>query len=194
MASDPIRHLFTTAEYHAMSEAGILPPEDRFELLEGEIYQMPPIGSRHAGCVNWLNRTFVRRLDDRAVLAPQNPVVLSDVSEPQPDIVLLRPRADDYRESHPTTADVLLIVEVADSTLPFDRRKKGPLYARCAIPEVWIVNLVDGEHEVYRDPSPQGYRTVRRLGREERIAPLAFPDVELAVGKILGQSASSASL
>jgi Uma2 family endonuclease len=186
MASDPIRHLFTTAEYHAMAEAEILAPEDHFELIEGEIYQMPPIGSRHAGCVNWLTRAFVRRLDERAVLAPQNPVVLSDISEPQPDIVLLRPRADDYRESHPVTEDVLLIVEVAASTLPFDRRTKIPLYARCAVPEVWIVNLVDAELEVYRDPAAQGFRTVRRLGRADRIAPLAFPDVELVVGKILG--------
>ena len=186
MASEPIRHLFTTAEYHSMAEAGVLEPEARFELIEGEIYQMPPIGSRHAGCVNWLTRTFVRRLDERAVLGPQNPVVLSDISEPQPDIVLLRPREDDYRESHPLTEDVLLIVEVADSTLPFDRGKKVPLYARCAIPEVWIVNLVDGQLEVYRDPTSQGFRTVRRLGRGDRIAPLAFPNVELAVDKVLG--------
>jgi len=184
--AEPLKRLFTRDEYYAMADAGILKPEDRVELIEGEIYRMPPIGNRHAGCVNRLVHGFAPLLAARrAVLAPQNPVNLTDISEPQPDVTLLRPRADFYGEGHPTPDDVLLLVEVADSSIGFDRGTKIPLYARCGIPEVWLVDLVKRTLEVRRDPGPDGYRQVQRLRSGDRIAPLAFPDFEVAVESIL---------
>ena len=184
--AEPLKRLFTRDEYYAMAEAGILKPEDRVELVEGEIYQMPPIGNPHAGCVNRLVEGFAPLVTARrAVLSPQNPLHLTDFSAPQPDITLLRRREDFYGAGHPTPGDVLLLVEVADSSVGFDRHTKIPLYARCGIPEVWLVDLVKKVLEVHRDPAPDGYRDVRRLRRGERIAPLAFPDFEIAVAPLL---------
>jgi Uma2 family endonuclease len=184
--AEPLKRLFTRDEYYAMAEAGILKPKDRVELIEGEIYRMPPIGNRHAGCVNRLVGGFAPLIAaHRAVLSPQNPVDLTDISEPQPDITLLRPREDFYGESHPTPEDVLLLVEVADSSIGFDRGTKIPLYARCDIPEIWLVDLIKRTLEVHREPGRDGYRKVQRLRAGDRIAPLAFPDFEIAVESIL---------
>jgi Uma2 family endonuclease len=184
--AEPLKRLFTRDEYYAMAEAGILKPEDRVELLEGEIYRMTPIGNRHAGCVNRLVGAFAPLLaTHRAVLSPQNPVDLTDISELQPDLALLRPRDDFYGEGHPTPADVLLLVEVADSSLGLDRDTKIPLYARCGIAETWLVNLPKNLLEVHRAPGRDGYRTVQRLQRGDRIAPLVFPDLEIEVAAIL---------
>lgn len=184
--AEPLKRLFTRDEYYAMAEAGILGPEDRVELIEGEIYRMAPIGNPHAGCVNRLVGGFASLIADRrAVLSPQNPVNLTDISEPQPDVTLLRPRTDFYGDGHPTPEDVLLLVEVADSSIGFDRHTKIPLYARCGIPEAWLVDLKKATLEVHRDPTPGGYRKVQRLRRGDRIAPLAFPDFEIAVESIL---------
>ncbi len=184
--AEPLKWLFTRDEYYALAEAGILKPEDRVELIEGEIYRMAPIGNPHAGCVNRLVRRFsALTAADRAVLSPQNPVNLTDISEPQPDVTLLRPREDFYGESHPTPEDVLLLVEVADSSIGFDRHTKIPLYARCGILEAWLVDLTKEILEVHRDPTSAGYRQVRRLRRGDRIAPQAFPDFEIDVASIL---------
>lgn len=184
--AEPLRRLFTRDEYYAMAEAGILKPEDRVELIEGEIYRMSAIGNPHAGCVNRLVRRFsALTTADRAVLSPQNPVNLTDISEPQPDVTLLRFREDFYGDGHPTPEDVLLLVEVADSSIGFDRHTKIPLYARCGIAETWLVDLVKKILEVHRDPAPTGYRKVQRLRRGDRIAPLAFPDFEIEVASIL---------
>jgi Uma2 family endonuclease len=184
--AEPLKRLFTRAEYYAMAEAGILKPEDRVELIEGEIYRMAPIGNPHAGCVNRLVHQFsALTAANRAVLSPQNPVNLTDISEPQPDVTLLRPREDFYGEGHPTPTDVLLLVEVAGSSIGFDRHTKIPLYARCGIPEAWLVDLVKKILEVHRDPTPAGYRNVQRLHRGDRIAPQAFPDFEIEVASIL---------
>jgi Uma2 family endonuclease len=184
--AEPLKRLFRRYEYYAMAEAGILKPEDRVELIEGEIYRMGPIGNRHAGCVNRLLRRFaVLMAADRAVLSPQNPVNLTDISEPQPDITVLRPRQDFYGDAHPTPEDVLLLIEVADSSIGFDRGTKLPLYARCGIPEAWLIDLVKKTLEVHRDPGRDGYRQVQRLRDGDRIAPLAFPDFEITVESIL---------
>ncbi|HEX7185073.1 MAG TPA: Uma2 family endonuclease [Thermoanaerobaculia bacterium] len=183
--AEPLRRLFTRDEYYAMAEAGILKPADRVELIEGEIFRMTPIGKGHAGCVNHVNRLFTAPLADRAVVAVQNPVYLNNFSEPEPDIAVLRFRSDFYRGDHPTPDDVLLLIEVADSSLEHDRRRKIPLYARSGIPETWLVNLNDNVLEVYRAPSRDGYREVRRLRRGDRIAPLAFPDLVIPVDAIL---------
>lgn len=180
--AEPLKRLFTVSEYHSMAEAGILPEDDRVELIEGEIFRMAPIGSRHAGCVNRLNH-FLR--GSGGILSPQNPVLFGSLSEPQPDIALLRSRDDFYASSLPTPEDVLLLVEVADSSIGFDRRVKVPLYARNGVPEVWIVDLTKGRMEVHREPSATGYRDVRLLQRSDRLSPLAFPDLELNVSDIL---------
>ncbi|HAM55228.1 MAG: hypothetical protein A2W08_08125 [Candidatus Rokubacteria bacterium RBG_16_73_20] len=180
------RRRFTVDEYHRMGQAGILSEDDRVELIRGEIVQMAPIGPRHAGCVAALNHVLVRAAGDRAILWPQNPVTLPPDSEPQPDIVLVRPRADFYRSAHPQAADVLLLVEVADTTLRYDRRVKLPLYAAEGIRETWIVNLAEECVEVYREPAPGGYRRTERFGRGAPVAPEAFPDIRLGVTDILG--------
>jgi len=184
--AEPLKWLFTRDEYYALAEAGILKPEDRVELIEGEIYRMAPIGNPHAGCVNRLVSGFAPLIAaHRAVLSPQNPVNLTDISEPQPDVTLLRPREDFYGDGHPTPDDVLLLIEVADSSIGFDRHTKIPLYARCGIPEAWLVDLIHNTVEINRDPARDGYRSVQRFRRGDRIAPLAFPDFEIAVESIL---------
>lgn len=184
--AEPLRRLFTRDEYYAMAEAGILKPEDRVELIEGEIYRMAPIGNAHAKCVNRLVDSFAPLIAARrAALSPQNPVALTDLSEPEPDVVLLRRDAGLYAESHPAPEDVLLLIEVADSSAGFDRGTKIPLYALCGIPEAWLVDLAAGVLEVYREPARDGYRSLQRLRRGDRVAPLAFPDFQIPVEAVL---------
>jgi Uma2 family endonuclease len=175
------RRLFTVDEYHRMGEAGILRPDERVELIEGEIVQMTPIGPRHAGCVINVNRLFFERLGDRVVISPQNPVVIPPRSEPQPDLLLLRPRTVSYSEELPAAQDVLLAVEVADTTARFDRLVKARLYARAGIAEFWLMLPVAGAVEVHRGPRDGGYASVTRHGLADMIAPLAFPGVAFAV-------------
>jgi len=180
------KRLFTVEEYHRMAEAGILGEDDRVELIEGEIVEMTPIGSRHAGAVNRLNRLFSERVGEHAVVSVQNPIRLGERSEPQPDLALLRFREDFYASSHPGPGDVLLVVEVAETSAEYDRRVKVPLYARFGIPEVWLVDLEGEAVEVYRDPSPEGYRKAEVLRRGSSLSPSSFPDLELSVDEILG--------
>ena len=169
-----------------MAEAGILSPRDRVELIDGEIVQMAPIGSYHAGCVNTLNRLFRETLGRRVIVRVQNPVRLSERSEPEPDIALLRPRADAYRDAHPGPDDVLLIVEVSHSTVEYDRDVKTPMYAEAGIPELWLVNLDEDYIDGLSDPVGAGYGAVRRYARGGRIAPALLPDAALDVSEILG--------
>jgi Uma2 family endonuclease len=176
-----VRRLFTVEEYHRMGEAGILGEDERVELIEGEIVQMAPIGPRHIGGVINLTRLFITRLGDRAVVSPQNPVVIPPRSEPQPDLVLLRPRAVSYSRERPNVQDVLLAVEVADTTVRYDRLVKARLYARAGMPEFWLCLATDGAVEVYRGPGTDGYAAVTLHGPGEIVAPLAFPDVGFAV-------------
>lgn len=173
-----------------MAEAGILAPDERVELLDGEVVQMSPIGPRHAGGVRRIYRALSRRVGDRALVDVQNPIRLGNRVEPQPDVALLRPRDDLYLERHPDPGDVLLVIEVADTSAAYDRGTKLPMYARAGIPEAWLADWSDRRRptlEVHRDRSPDGYRDVRRLGRGERVALLALPDVELAVDELLGR-------
>jgi Uma2 family endonuclease len=186
MAAEPIRRLFTTAEYHAMAESGILSPDDRVELIEGEIWQMSPIGPPHASRVRRSAELFTLHLQQRATVSTQSPVVLGDLSEPEPDIAILRVRDDYYAEHHPTAKDVFLLLEIADSSLDYDRRVKMRLYSRYGIPEAWLADLGQSILEVYREPSPQGYREVLKLRRGDRISPLSFPDLQIDAGAILG--------
>jgi len=178
------RHRFDVDEYHAMVRAGILMEGDRVELIDGELVEMHTIGSRHAACVNRLTRLLVTALGDRALISIQNPVGLDRYSEPQPDVLVLRPRADDYATAHPGPPDTLLAIEVADSSLAYDRTIKLPLYAKTGVPEVWIVDLAAAAVDVHREPSSEGYRHFERT-TEGRIAPAAFPGLELELADIL---------
>ncbi len=180
------RRRFTVDEYHRMAEAGILHEDDRIELIRGEIVQMSPIDPPHSSSVAALVDLFVRRLAGRAIVWPQNPIVIVPDSEPQPDVVLLRHRSDFYRVAHPGSGDVLLLVEIADSSLRYDRRVKLPLYAESGVAEVWIMDVEGKAVEVYRSPGPDGYRDVRRVSRGTSFAPEAFPDVLLTIADILG--------
>ena len=179
------RRRFTRGEYHRMAEAGILHEDDRVELIEGEILQMTPIGRRHAACVAELTRLLVPAVGQRALLWPQNPITLPGETEPQPDIVLLRPRADRYLQDDARPADVLLLVEVADTSQRYDRLVKIPLYARAGVPEVWIVDLAGGVIEVHRRPAGSAYAQVERVGPGSTVSPAAFPDIVLSVDAVL---------
>ena len=186
MAAQLLRRRFTVHEYHRMGQVGILGEDDRLELLEGEIVEMAPIGSRHQAVVNRLTRLVSNWLGDSAVVSVQGPVRLEDHSEPQPDLMLLRSRADFYASNHPGPGDVLLLVEVSDTSTEYDREVKLPLYARYGIAEVWLVGLEAEAIEVYRAPTAQGYQEVSQAGRGHRISPIAFPQLELAAADIIG--------
>jgi len=180
------RYRFTVDQYHQMAEVGIFSSECRVELIDGEIFEMAPVGPWHSGVVNRLTHRFVIALGDRGVVHVQNPVGLDPRSEPQPDVMLLRARADFYGTAHPGPQHALLLVEVADTSLAHDRGRKLPLYARAGVAEVWIVNRDADAVEVYRSPSREAYREQDRRRRGEEIAPAAFPDIRLSVGDILG--------
>ena len=185
MAVPVERRLFTVDEYYRMAEVGLLKPDERVELIDGEIVKMTPIGPRHSGHVEQLADVFSRALGSTVHIRVQNPVRLGDRAEPEPDVMVLRRSSDFYKSRHPTPADVYLLVEVADSSLVYDRQTKVPLYARHGVPEVWLVNLVEGHIAVYRDPAADGYRSIRIVRPGEELAPLAFPELVLAVDKIL---------
>jgi len=169
-----------------MVDAGILGPSDRVELLAGEIWEAAAIGSPHAGCVNRLSHWFSARVADLAVVAVQNPVLLDDHSEPEPDLALLRPRGDFYGEDHPTPADILLLIEVCDASWAFDRRVKLPLYAGAGITEVWLVHLEDRAVHVYRGPERGQFAESLVAGGEEALSPEALPDLALTLDEIFG--------
>ena len=168
-----------------MAQAGILREDDRVELLEGEILEMAPIGSEHAACVARLTALFAQ-VHAKAIVWVQNPIRLSERSEPQPDLALLRPRPDFYAQTHPGSADVLLVVEVAETSVEVDRDVKVPLYAGAGILEVWLVDIAGECIEIFQKPTPQGYQEVRRTRRGDRLAPQTFPHLQLASDDILG--------
>ena len=180
------RRRFTVEEYHEMARAGVLTEDDRVELLAGEIVHMSPIGSRHAACVDWLNKVLGREIGDLAILRVQNPVRLSPYSEPEPDVALLKPRADFYARSHPGPEDVLLIIEVAETSVEIDREVKLPLYAEAGIPEVWIVDLQTQNVEVYRQPVERTYSVTETYTPADRLSSQAFPDASIALEELLG--------
>jgi Uma2 family endonuclease len=182
----PNQYQFTVEEYHQMGEAGIFTEDDRIELLNGRIYTMSPIGSKHFGCVNRLNAFFSTRLAGKAVVSVQNPVVLNDRSEPEPDITLLRYRDDFYEAQLPDAGDVLLLIEVSDATLRFDKEVKLPLYAQNGIPEVWIINLKAACVEVYTDPQNGSYGQLQTLKRGQSISPQLIPALAVRINELIG--------
>ena len=181
------RRRFTLEEYHRMGEVGIFHGDDRVELIEGEIVEMSPIGRLHAGTVDRIAHVFSRRLGERAIVRVQNPIVFTRlVSEPQPDVTLLVPRSDFYTSGHPGPADILLVVEVMDSTVAYDRGVKLRLYARAGIVEVWLANLNTHRIEVYRRPTAEGYGESRVVEPGEPLAIQALGDIAFSIGDLLG--------
>ena len=178
---------FTIRDYHRMGEAGILGCDERLELIDGALVVREPIGSRHASTVRRLDRLWAARVGERSIISVQNPIVLpNDNSELQPDFTLLVPRADFYAGAHPVPADVLLLIEVADSSLRLDRRVKLPLYARAGIREAWLCDLTTDRVEVHRQPGADGYTSVRVAVPGDSLAAEAFPDISLTVRDVLG--------
>ena len=178
------KHRLTVEEYHRMGEAGILGPQDRVELIEGEIIDMSPIGSNHAGTVNYLNQVLFAALQENAIISPQNPIILNDRNEPDPDIVLLKPRKDFYRQSHPTPNDVLLIIEVADTSLRYDSEIKIPLYARYGIPEVWIVDLENNQLTKYLSPNDDHYESSNVVNDLSQISVQELPELKINLANL----------
>jgi Uma2 family endonuclease len=179
------KHRFNVKEYYRMAETGVLRPDARVELLNGEIIDMSPIGPFHGGVTNFLNQFFTNAAKNRWITSVQNPIRLDDHSEPQPDLVLLKPAPDFYRKHHPRPADVFLVVEVSDTTLEGDQTEKLPVYGRSDIAEVWIVNLNEFAVEVYREPHFNGYGSKAILRAGSQAIPLAFPDAAVDVAELL---------
>jgi Uma2 family endonuclease len=180
------RRKLSISDYHRMGEAGILREDDRIELIHGELIEMAPIGSRHMATVTRLTHVLIAAVGSNAIVSTQNPISLPPDSEPQPDIALLKPRNDYYAESLPGPADVLLLIEVADTTLAYDRDVKLQLYGQHGITEVWLIDLQRSAIPIYRDPSPQCYRSVSAPGMDETIGTLALPHIRFDSGTLFG--------
>lgn len=180
------RHRFTVREYYGMAEFGLLDPDARVELIEGEILEMPPIGPPHAAIVTRVATTLIRRVPGEITVRAQVPIRLNDRTEPQPDISLVRSRPDGYGRRHPQGEDILLVIEVGESSVSYDRIKKGRLYSRSWIPEYWLVDIPGQRLEIYRSPGPEGYTEKRELTRGDTAAPSAMPDLAVEVTDILG--------
>jgi Uma2 family endonuclease len=184
----PRRWKWTGDDLIRMGEAGLLPPEGRFELLGGEIYQLRPPGPLHAFIVDLIGRLLeILAQAAGAHAREEKPVRLNAEYDPQPDVAVVRGQEREYRERFPGPEDVLLVVEVADSSLDHDRGLKLPAYAAAGIPECWLVNLPEQQVEVYREPAVDDYRLRRLCHSGESVAPLAFPEAALAVAELLGE-------
>jgi hypothetical protein len=180
------RLAFTIEQFQRMDQLGIFAGDQRLELINGEIVEMSPIGIRHAGSIIRLVNLF--KQIDNAYLSIQNPIRLSDTSLPQPDVALLRRRDDFYDNSYPEPADVLLLIEVADTSLAYDRDVKVPLYVQAGIAEVWIVDLNKRELTMYRSPANGKYTEVRYPQPADTVAPVLLPEASYFVEQIVGQA------
>lgn len=178
------RRKLSVDDFHRMGEAGILNEDDRIELIDGEMIEMAPIGVLHASVVNELSQMLNAAIGRLALVSVQNPITLPPLNEPQPDIAVLKPRADKYRHALPSAADILLVIEVADTTLRYDRDIKIPLYARHGIVEVWLVDLQSESVIVHRQPTPEGYGDVSAAASRDVISPLGLASVQLDLGEL----------
>ena len=180
------RRLFTREDYHVMGRMGVLRLDERLELIEGEIIVVPPAGVRHSSSILRLTEAFKpERLARGALLGVHTAIATSNISEPEPDVMLLAYRDDRYASRRPQPDDIVLLIEVSDSSLKYDRETKLPLYAESGIREVWIVDLQHDEIESYQERGPKGYRVVRRFLPGDSLAPSALPDLELQADWII---------
>jgi Uma2 family endonuclease len=178
------RHRLTRRDYYRLAEAGILGEHDRVELLEGQLVDMSPIGPRHALVIDVLNRLLLTAVGEQAWLRVQNPIVLDDASEPRPDFALVRLPWSGYPDAHPRPPDILLLVEVADSSLDFDRGAKLELYARAGIREFWVVDLTTNNVLVQRSPNGGEYGSIAIIDLSGALRVEALPDVTISVAQI----------
>lgn len=172
--------------YHYMAEQGMFEPDERVELIDGEIFTMSPVGSLHVRCVNFLNDFLVRKLGEGFLVSVQNPIISGNDTEPQPDLTILRRDRDLYINHLPTGRDTVIVIEVADSTASFDRNRKFPKYAQAGILEAWLVDLKRDAVEVHTDPGPNGYGVVKTLRRGERLSSTVISAIDISVDDILG--------
>ena len=179
------KHLTNLVEWQKMGEAGIFPPQSRLELINGEILEMAPIGSHHASHLMRINKLFSGLIQESALISAQNPVQLGDLSEPEPDFMLLHPRSDFYSENHPVAKDVFLLIEVADRSLKFDQNKKLRLYALHNIAEYWVLNINDACLEVYRQPFNGQYAEKTTLRSGDKIILSQLQNISIEVADIL---------
>ena len=187
MASSVTRKRFTADEYQRMGQVGILTEDDRVELIDGEIVAMTPIGTRHNASVARANRALVRTAGDDAIVLPEGSVRLDLFSEPQPDLVLLRPRADFYASQHAGPGDMLVVIEIADPSIRYDQDVKAPLYAGVGVPEYWLVDLDANVVWRYSLPDQDTYRSVEQFHRGQSIAPQLLPTCLIAVDDLLAE-------
>jgi len=189
-----MRKKFRTDEVYQMMKAGILPEESGWELIDGEIIQRMTIGSKHASVVRKLEKYLERNFGDFVMISGQNPIHIDEYNEPEPDIALLTPRDDFYAERHPETHEVLLVIEVSDSTLEFDRETKKTLYAEAGIKEFWLVNLKQETVETYSDPANGAYYQMRIFGRDETVNSKNIENLSVETNVILGEQSADSSL
>lgn len=186
------RHRLTVADFLRMGKAGILGENAPVELIEGDLIDMLPIGSRHAAVVGRLTHLLVQAAGDRAIVWVQNPISINEHTMPQPDVALLKPRADSYSSAHPRPGDVLLIIEVAETTLEYDIKVKLPLYARAGVPEVWIIDLASSQITCYRNPSKSTYTSTEPVSLAE-VGLTALPGVSVDLSSLPMSEHSSGS-
>ena len=186
MSVNLAKHYFTVSEYERMGEGGVFAPGARMELIEGEIIEMSPIGSHHAACVERISGRLHEIAQRRFLVRNKNPIVANDFSEPQPDISVLRFREDYYQHAHPRPGDILLVIEVADTTPSFDRRVKTSLYARAGIAEFLLFNLPDDQVEFFSQPEEGTYQNAKVLQRGDRYESSVVAGFSLDIATILG--------
>ncbi|QUS62538.1 Uma2 family endonuclease (plasmid) [Synechocystis sp. PCC 7339] len=175
---------FTVEQYHQMAEQGILDHQEHLELIQGEIITMSPIGFRHAFVTTYLSNWFARQLGQKTIVYSQNPIQLNNKSQPQPDVALLKPVDDFYDYRLPGAEDILLLIEVADSSLTYDQTIKVPLYAQHQIPEVWLIDLTQNILQCYLEPEHNSYKNQRQFSPNQSLFPKAFPELELTLNRI----------
>ena len=180
------KHYFNVKEYHRMAEVGLLSSDSCVELIEGEVIEMSAVCSTHAGTVNRSSAFLSRKLGDTVIISVQNPIRLNAFSEPQPDLALLKPRKDFYSTSHPSPEDVLVIVEVSDTSVEYDRDLKLPLYARAGITEAWLMILGKELIDVHSQPGNGKYQKVQRLKRGRTLTSPTIPSLTCKVEDFLG--------
>lgn len=183
----PKRHLVTAQEYLRMGETGVFAPDARLELIEGEIFEMAPIGPPHAGAVITLSRLLILRAGEQAAVSVQLPVIAGELSVPQPEFALLKPRRDNYSTAHPRREDILLAIEVSDTTLRTDLGIKAALYARAGVPEYWVVDVNERAVHVFREPGIKGYRKTAVAKADDELTPVELPEMRLRVAEIFPQ-------